>query len=80
MVLYCYEFVRLVLLFFYYIHVKFVIWFHRLPSRHLFGKELLTRFACFVWLWVFLCCTSFPSDIVGGVRNLILTVPDTCLF
>ena len=43
-VLYCYEFVTLVLLFhFSIIYVsKFVIW---LPSRHLFGKELLTRFA-----------------------------------
>ena len=28
----------------------------------------------------FLCSTSFPSDIVGGVWNLIVTVPDPCLF
>ena len=48
-VLYCYEFVTLVLLFHFSITYvsTFVIWFHRLPSRHLFGKELLTRFAMF---------------------------------
>ena len=47
--LYCYEFVTfgVTISFFFYICVKFVIWFHRLPSRHLFGKELLTRFAMF---------------------------------
>ena len=49
MVLYCYEFVTLVLLFYFsIIYVSnLLIWFHRLPSRHLFGKELLTRFAMF---------------------------------
>ena len=50
MVIYCYEFVTFVLLFHFsitYIRVKFVFCFHRLPSRHLFGKELLTRFAMF---------------------------------
>ena len=46
----------------------------------MFGKELLTRFAMFRLVVGFLCCMSFPSDIVGGVRNLIVTVPDTCLF
>ena len=45
MVLYCH--VGVTISFFYYIRVKFVIWFHRLPSRHLFGKELLTWFAMF---------------------------------
>ena len=40
LVLYCNEFVTLVLLFlfFYYKRVKFVVWFHRIPSRHMFGK------------------------------------------
>ena len=47
MVLYCYEFVTLLFHISINIRVKFVIWFHRLPSRHLFGKELLTRFAMF---------------------------------
>ena len=42
--------------------------------------ELLTRFAMFRLVVGLLCCTSFPGDIVGGVRNPIVTVPDTCLF
>ena len=46
MVLYCYEFVTLVLLFNFVLYTC-QIWFHRLPSLHLFGKELLTRFAMF---------------------------------
>ena len=46
MVLYCYEFVTLVLLFIFLLYTC-QIWFYMLPSRHLFGKELLTRFAMF---------------------------------
>lgn len=29
------------------LHMLHYIWFHRLPSRHLFGEELPTRFAMF---------------------------------
>ena len=60
MVLYCYEFT---ISFFYNICVKFVIWFHRLPSRHLFGKELLTRFAMFR-LVVSFCAVSLSLVIL----------------
>ena len=46
--------------------------------QHLFGKGLLTRFI------VYLIClltslhvvTLFPWDIVGGVWNLVVSVPD----
>ena len=47
-VLYCYEFVTLVLLFhFSIIHVSNLLFSFIGPSRHMFGKELLTRFAMF---------------------------------
>ena len=49
-------------------------------SHYLFGKRLLTRFIiCYICLLTSLqVVTSFLCYIVGGVWDLIVSVPDRC--
>ena len=48
----------------------------RLAGGHLYGKQLFTWLSLVVSLMAFLCCLSFPLDVLDEIWDLIESVTE----